>query len=320
MTTTRLGRPKSPTLHFRDAVWRGLGHTPKRLPSKYFYDAVGSHLFDRICELPEYYPTRTELGILRDHAAAMARAIGPDALVLEYGSGSSVKTRLLLDALESPAAYVPVDISGDYLQGVAASLMLDYPELDVLPVAADFTRPFAVPEPARPEARRVAFFPGSTIGNFTPATAVRLLDDMAQTVGPGGAVLIGIDLRKDPRVLQRAYDDWSGVTALFNRNILARANRELAADFDVSKFRHHAVYNSARGRVEMHLVSTAAQVVRVAGRPFRFAEWEGVRTEYSYKYTPAGFAALAKRAGLAVERSWTDPQRYFAVLLLTCGG
>ena len=301
--------------HFLADVLEGLGRSPKTLPCKYFYDARGSALFDRICALPEYYPTRTELGILRRHAGAMAAAIGPRALLVEYGSGSSTKTRLLLDRLAEPAAVVPVDISRDHLLASAAALAAHYPKLRVIPVCADFTAPFALPDV--PDADRVVgYFPGSTIGNFGPAEARKFLADVAEQCGPGGALLIGVDLEKPRAVLEAAYDDARGVTAEFNRNLLRRANRELDADFDLAAFDHRAFWNAAQGRVEMHLVSRRDQVVHVAERAIPFAKGETIHTENSHKYELAGFAALAEAAGFGVERVWTDDGGLFSVQLL----
>jgi dimethylhistidine N-methyltransferase len=294
----------------------GLRQPQKSLPCKYFYDAEGSKLFDQICTLREYYPTRTELAILRAHAGAMARCLGPDTLLIEYGSGSSVKTRLLLDRLVRPVAYVPVDISREHLFESALALRLDYPSLPVLPVCADFAAPFALPRLSRPTARRTVYFPGSTIGNFTNAAARGLLAGVARRVGPGGAFLVGVDLKKDPRVLERAYDDSRGVTAAFNLNLLARMNRELDADFDLSRFRHRAVWVEAASRIEMHLVSQVEQVVHLDDVAIHFARGESICTEHSHKYTLEGFADLARRAGLVVRRVWCDPRQRFSVQYL----
>jgi dimethylhistidine N-methyltransferase len=295
---------------------QGLRRPRKTLPCKYFYDAEGSKLFDQICALPEYYPTRTELGILRDRAGEMARCLGPDALVVEYGSGSSVKTRLLLDRLVRPAAYVPVDISREHLFATALALRADYPKLEIAPVCADFTTPFALPRVHRAARRRAVYFPGSTIGNFTAAGAIGLMAGVARLVGPGGAFLVGVDLRKDPRILERAYDDAAGVTGAFNWNLLVRLNRELDADFDLRRFVHRAVWVDGASRVEMHLVSTADQVVHLDGAEIHFARGESICTEHSHKYTLAGFARLAARAGLAVRRVWTDLEQQFSVQVL----
>ena len=300
---------------FLSDVLEGLTRSAKTLPCKYFYDARGSALFDRICTLPEYYPTRTELAILRRHAGAMAAAIGPRCLLVEYGSGSSTKTRLLLDRLAEPAAYVPVDISREHLLQSAAALAAHYPRLRVIPVCADFTRPFALPD-VPDAARVVGYFPGSTIGNFAPADARKFLADVAEQCGPGGALLIGVDLTKPRSVLEPAYDDARGVTAEFNRNLLRRANRELGADFDLAAFDHRAFWNASLGRVEMHLVSRRDQVVRIAGQAIPFAKGESIHTENSHKYELEGFAALAAAAGFTVERVWTDDAELFSVQLL----
>ena len=310
------GAPDLERERFRTDALRGLSRPDKSLPCKYFYDAEGSKLFDQICTLREYYPTRTELGILRAHAAEMARALGPELLLIEYGSGSSIKTRLLLDRLVRPAAYVPVDISREHLFESALALRLDYPDLAVLPVCADFASRFTLPRLARPAARRAVYFPGSTIGNFSEPAAVALLAGMARLVGPGGVCLVGVDLIKDANVLERAYDDARGVTAAFNLNLLARLNRELDANFDLRRFRHRAVWVEEASRVEMHLVSDAEQTVHVDGVPIHFAAGESICTEHSHKYSLEGFSRLARRAGLRVHRVWTDRQRRFSVQCL----
>ncbi|QJW95529.1 L-histidine N(alpha)-methyltransferase [Frigoriglobus tundricola] len=303
------------TDQFLADILTGLSRPQKRLPSKYFYDAAGSRLFDRITELPEYYPTRTELAIVTAHAAAMADRCGPRCLLIELGAGSLVKVRLLLDRLDRPAGYVPVDVSGEHLRSAAAELGADYPGLGVAPVVADFTRPFELPPV--PAARRVAYFPGSTIGNFDPSEADDLLRRVAGLVGPGGGLLLGLDLRKDPAVLEPAYNDTRGVTAAFNRNLLVRINRELGADFDPTAFRHRAFYNRERDRIEMHLVSAAEQSVQVCGRAFAFRAGESIHTENSYKYDLDDFARRAAECGWRAGASWTDEQRYFAVTYLT---
>jgi dimethylhistidine N-methyltransferase len=314
MSTTPIVLDLAPAAaDFRADVLRGLRRRHKGIPCKYFYDDAGSRLFDRICELPEYYPTRTELAILRRHAPAMAAGLGPDCLVIEYGSGSGVKTRLLLDALDRPAAYLPVDIAREHLARAAAALAAECPTLPVRPVCADFTSPFALPPGLPAAARRVVYFPGSTIGNFGPRAARQLLRGMARLAGRGGAALIGVDLKKDPRVLERAYDDSAGVTAAFNKNVLVRINRELAGDFRPERFDHHALYNPTRGRIEMHLVSRRRQAVRVAGERFTFADGEAIRTEYSYKFTVREFQVVASRAGLLAEQVWTDANGHFSV-------
>jgi dimethylhistidine N-methyltransferase len=305
---------------FRDEVWAGLSHPQKTLPCKYFYDERGSALFEAICEVPEYYPTRTELSIMEAHAPAMASLLGARCLLVEYGSGSSRKTRLLLDRLRDAAGYVPIDISREALSESARALVAAYPALEVLPVCADYTESFELPTPRALPERRGVYFPGSTIGNFTPPQAQRFLARMARVAGPSGALLIGIDLAKDRATLERAYDDAAGVTAAFNQNLLVRINRELDGSFDVTRFRHHAHYNETAGRIEMHLVSSVAQTVRVAGRLFWFAAGETIHTENSYKYDVAHFAALAAGVGLAVREVWTDAHQRFSVQYLTLAG
>lgn len=300
---------------FARALLAGLAQRPRAVAPKFFYDAAGSALFDRICELPEYYPTRTELEILSRHARAMADCIGRDAELVEFGAGSSRKVRLLLDALEGRGVrrYVPVDISVEHLAGAVARLRADYPGLEVLPLAADFTRPLGLPgRGGAPAARRVGFFPGSSIGNFTPAEAEAFLRTTAPLLA-GGGLLIGVDLVKDPAVLHAAYNDAEGVTAAFNLNLLARANRELGADFDLDGFAHYAYYEPRLRRVEMHLHSRRAQRVRVCGRAFDFAEGESLHTENSCKYSVEGFRALARRAGFAPGAVWCDDRRWFSV-------
>jgi dimethylhistidine N-methyltransferase len=298
------------------AIWAGLGKRAKTLPTQLLYDEQGSALFDQICELPEYYLTRTELAIMRESIADIAQAIGPDAAIIEYGSGSAIKIRMLLRALESPAAYIPVDISREHLLNASAELAAEFPDVHVMPVAADFTRPFEVPLSLTHTGRRVAYFPGSTIGNFERAQAVALLRQMARLVGGDGRVLIGADLQKPRSVLEPAYDDASGVTANFSLNILHRINRDFAADFDASRFRHRSYYDEVEGRIVITLVSTVAQIVTVSGRQFALAADEAIRTEYSHKYTLAGFAEMASEAGLRVDRVWTDAKAWFSVQLL----
>jgi L-histidine N-alpha-methyltransferase len=302
---------------FRADVLRGLFTAEKRLPCKYFYDKVGSALFEQITELDEYYPTRTELAIMERHAAEMARLLGPRCLLIEYGSGSSVKTRRLLDQLRDPAGYVPIDVSGEHLSRSATALGEEYPDIEVLPLCADFTRPLGLPTCRKADARRVIYFPGSTLGNFTPEAALALLRQTTGLCGHGGGLLIGIDLRKDPRVIEAAYNDRRGVTAAFNRNILVRINRELGADFDLKQFAHRAFYNTVQGRIEMHLVSRRDQVVRVAGVPFFFVAGESIHTENSYKYSLPALTDLAQAGDLVVERVWTDERQYFSVAYLT---
>jgi dimethylhistidine N-methyltransferase len=302
---------------FRADVLRGLRLSRKEIPCKYLYDERGSALFDEICELEEYYLTRTELAILRQHVADMARAIGPDCEIVELGSGSALKTRLLLEHLLEPRAYVPVDISAEPLVRSASELSRRFPRLRIIPVWEDFTGDFEMPDTGVSPARRVAYFPGSTIGNFPPASARRLLGSIARLVGRDGGLLIGFDLDKDESIVWPAYNDRLGVTSAFNLNLLARINRELDADFDVDAFAHRADYHRSQERVELSLVSLRAQQVNVAGHRFRFAAGEPIHTEDSYKYSVRHFARLAAGAGFAVERQWLDDNRYFCVQLLT---
>lgn len=301
----------------REEILRGLTAPQKRLSPKYFYDKRGSELFDRICSLPEYYPTRTELKLLEDHIDEVATLVGRRAGVIELGAGSNVKVRLLLDHLREPVAYVPVDISPQFLLEQVESLRDDYPGVHMQPVFADFTRPFELPQhPITPE-RNLVFFPGSTIGNLTRRKAFRLLEVMAGTAKPGGALLIGVDVRKDPTILHAAYNDAAGVTAEFNLNLLARLNRELHAEFNLERFEHEAVYDGKQRRIEMRLVSTVRQRVSVAGVPIEFAPREYIITEYSHKYAPEEFLALARRAGFVPERTWVDDDELFSVHYLT---
>jgi dimethylhistidine N-methyltransferase len=293
-----------------------LAEQPPRIPSKYLYDERGSALFDRICDLPEYYPTRSELAIMEQHAAEMARALGPDATVVEYGTGTGRKTRLLLAALDRPCAYVPVDVAAEFLSAASARLAAEFPAVAVVPVWADFTRPFLLPPDVPRGRRRVAYFPGSTIGNFEPDEARALLAEMRDRVGPGGAALVGVDLRKDPRVLEAAYDDAAGVTARFNLNVLAHVNRRFGLAFDPSRFRHRAPWVDRAGRIEMRLVSTVRHEVDVAGRRYRFEPGDYILTEYSHKYRLTEFAALAQTAGWRTRRTWTDAEARFSVHLL----
>lgn len=287
----------------------------KTLPCKYFYDDLGSWLFDQICELPEYYLTRTELAITDAHAAEMAAVCGPRTAFVELGSGSSTKTRLLLRQLRSPAAYVPVDISRVHLLTAAEALAFEFPRLPIFPVCADFTRP--LPPLDLGAERTVLYFPGSTLGNFTEAEAVALLRNLVGHIGDTGGLLIGIDLDKDPTALERAYNDSAGVTAAFNLNLLTRLNRELGADFNLDAFHHRAIYNPHDHRIEMHLQSSGAQTVRLGSRSFAFKDGETIRTEFSHKYSREQFSALAAAAGLRVRQIWTDPADLFSVQYLT---
>jgi len=299
----------------RDAIG-DLSQHPKRLSPKYFYDATGSELFEAITRLPEYYPTRTELKILRDHGSEIAATIPKGAALVEFGAGATTKVRLLLETCAF-GAYVPVDISGDFLSAQASALRKDFPALDVYPVAADFTEPFALPEDVA-GMPKVGFFPGSTIGNFEPHEACRFLrsarDILGQgALGKGAQMIIGADLEKDERLLRDAYNDASGVTARFNLNVLVRINRELGGNFDLSAFTHRAIYNRERHRIEMHLISKKTQTVRMLGTSFSFRPGESIHTENSYKYSIERFTALARGSGWTVRESWTDPSRMFSV-------
>ncbi|MEA2883432.1 MAG: hypothetical protein QOH32_2688 [Bradyrhizobium sp.] len=299
------------TSAFAGDVIEGLSQPAKRLPPKYFYDAKGSELFEQITRLPEYYPTRTELGILRDRGAGICEVLGKDAALVEFGAGSTTKVRLLLERCQF-AAWVPVDISGDFLNAQARALRKDFPALDVYPVTADFTAPFALP-PAIKAMPKVGFFPGSTIGNFEPDEARGFLRTARKILGAGAQMIIGVDLEKDERLLHAAYNDPAGVTARFNLNVLVRINDELGGDFDLSAFTHRAIYNRERHRIEMHLVSRKAQTVRILGRSFAFRAGETIHTESSYKYSLDRFAALAQGSGWKPTASWIDAACMFSV-------
>lgn len=299
---------------FLRQVTQGLRRTPKQLPCKYFYDRRGSQLFDRICELDEYYLTRTELAIMQASAEDMVGALGTPDMLVEYGSGSSVKTRILLAHLPRPLTYVPVDVSRDHLQVTATQLARDIRDITVRPLCADFTRPFRVPGAER-AGRVVVYFPGSTIGNFPPQDARKLLASIASQCGPGGGLLIGIDLKKDRKILEAAYNDSEHITAAFNLNLLRRMNRELGSDFELNQFRHRAVFNADAGRIEMYLISCRDQVVSIGEQEFAFAAGERICTEHSHKYDIDQFASMAAEQGLALRQSWTDAQRYFAILM-----
>ena len=300
---------------FRRAVLAGLSRTPRAIPAKFLYDARGSALFDAICDLPEYYLTRTEIEILLRHAADIASRAGPGSALIEFGSGSSVKSRLLLDSLQDLALYSPIDISRQHLDQTAAALRRDYPSLRVEPVCADYMALDALPQ-INGYTRRLGFFPGSTIGNLEPDEATAFLRRTRHLLRKDGALVLGADLRKDPQRLHDAYNDSAGVTAAFTLNLLRRMNRELQATFDLDAFVHDAFYNEAEGRIEIYFRSLRQQSVTVAGRSFAFAEGERVHTEYSYKFDIAGIDALARSAGMRIAETWTDPSRLFAVTYL----
>ena len=298
---------------FKSEVMANLSRERKSLPCKFFYDQTGSALFDRICELDEYYPTRTEIALLDRHGQEFAELSGPACHVIEFGSGSSVKVRLLLDRLDEPATYTAIDISREHLIDAAIALAEEFPDLDVEAVCADYTQPLRMGRANGGGGRRLGFFPGSTIGNFSPDEARAFLERSAETIGPGGSMLIGVDLKKDEDTLIAAYNDREGVTAAFNGNLLVRINRELDGDFDLASFSHDAVYDREHGRIEMHLVSDRDQTVRVGDRSFEFRAGETIHTENSYKYGVGQFQALCREAGYEPVQAWTDPDRMFSL-------
>ena len=291
----------------------GLQKPEKMISPKYFYDERGSQLFDEITHLPEYYPTETELGIMRSNVEEIAQLIGKQASLIEFGSGSSRKTPVLLEHLHDLAVYVPVDISEDHLLESAEKLRRSFPGLEILPVVADFTRPFQLPEPAIMPLRNIVYFPGSTIGNFTHDDALALLRVMHQEAGANGALLIGVDLQKDPAIIERAYNDSAGVTAEFNLNILRHLNRDYSSNFDLDTFSHDARYNAEKGRIEIRLVNSEDQVVSIGDTDIEILQGEAILTEYSHKYTLEGFARMAAEAGFVVEKVWTDAEELFSV-------
>jgi dimethylhistidine N-methyltransferase len=303
--------------NFREEILAGLSKSPRQLPYKFFYDERGAQLFQQICDLPEYYVTRTEIEILRLHGADIAKALGAQIELIGLGTGAGTKTRILLEELHDPAVYVPIDISKEQLEKSSARFREMFPTLQVLPVCVDYLEPFELPLPRRLSSRSVIYFPGSTIGNFESETASEFLARLADLAGDGGGLLIGVDLQKDRDVLERAYNDAAGVTAQFNKNLLVRANRELGADFDLNRWQHHAIYNSTQGRIEIYLISDNEQTVHVGAREFQFRAGEEILTEYSYKHTIAGFIELARQAGFHFEQVWTDDARWFGVFYFT---
>ena len=296
-----------------EEIHAGLSQPSKSISPKYFYDDAGSKLFDAICDLPEYYPTRTELSIMQTNIDEIATLIGEQASLIEFGSGSSLKTQVLLRHLHDPAVYVPVDISREHLLEAAGKIREEFPTIEVLPVAADFTKPFQLPSPRVMPLRNIVYFPGSTIGNFSTDASLELLKVMHHEAGEDGALLIGVDLQKNKTVLESAYNDSVGVTAQFNLNVLRRLNNEFGGTFDLDGFRHRAIYNQKAGRIEMYLDSVRDQTAEVGGKTFQFAEREAINTEYSHKYTLEGFATLAQAAGFKVEKVWMDVDRLFSV-------
>jgi L-histidine Nalpha-methyltransferase len=299
-----------------DVVRKGLGVKPKRLPSRLFYDERGSQLFEKICEQPEYYLTRAEIALMHEHAGDIAAALGPDVRLVEYGSGSGIKTRLLLEHLATPVAYVPVEISRSALLDSVATLSTAFPQVPMQPVCADFTQPLRLPVAARSPRRTVIYFPGSTIGNFVARDAVAIMRLMRAEMGDNGAVLIGVDLKKDPALIEAAYNDAAGITRDFTLNMLVRLNRETGTDFDIAAFAHRAHYNPMAGRIETTLVSTRRQDVHLGNEVFTFGEDEAMQVEYSCKYSLEDFAELAQRAGLRVQNVWFDAEKQFSVQYL----
>ncbi len=311
-----MSEPPTDSIFLRE-VLHGLSQPNKCLPCKYFYDPLGSRLFEEICELDEYYLTRCEQQILQRHGSAIAESLGAQAALIEYGSGNSLKTRLLLDCLREPAAYLPVDINGEQLRQSSERLARLYPRLEVHPVEADFTGAFDLPVLRRPPARRVVYFSGSTIGNFEPKQAAVLVAGIARLCGRGGGLLLAADLKKDPSLLHAAYNDRRGVTAAFNRNLLVRINRELGADFVPERYDHYAFYNPISGRIEMHLVSRISQTVHIDQSVFALETGESICTEYSYKYSLRDCERLAEAAGMCLRQTWLDEARMFSLLYLS---
>lgn len=315
--STVMPSPSDETSEFAIDALKGLSATRKRVSPKYFYDAAGSQLFDLITEQPEYYPTRCEMRILRDNAADIAKLIPEGAALVEFGSGSNKKARILLKSAPTLAAYVPVDICGEMVEQEAAELRPDFPGLNVHPVTADFTQEFELPEEARKAPSRVGLFPGSTIGNFEPHEAAAFLRNAAKILGPNSKIIIGADLVKPAEVLNAAYNDAAGVTAKFNLNVLVRMNRELGATFNLDTFEHHAFFNRERNRIEMHLASLKRQKVKVAGECFEFRAGETIHTENSYKYSVESLGALARGVGWAPSGVWMDADKYFSIQAFT---
>jgi dimethylhistidine N-methyltransferase len=303
---------------FSTDVIAGLASNPPTLPCKYFYDERGARLFQKICELPEYYITRTEIDILDQSRDEIASELGPNIELIGLGTGAGTKTRILIEALEKPAVYVPVDISEKQLRESTAVFRKTFPDLEILPVCADYLQPVVLPSPRRKPARNIVYFPGSTVGNFEPGDAVQFLRRITNVCRGGGGLLIGVDLKKDRQVLEAAYNDRAGVTAQFNLNLLERVNRELGANFDLDQWRHRAIYNSNAGRIEMHLISEIDQFVHLDEHKLHFRRGNTIITEFSYKYAPDEFTALAGEAGFEFVRMWTDDARLFGVFYFAC--
>jgi dimethylhistidine N-methyltransferase len=299
-------------------VINGLSSDPLELACKYFYDERGAALFQKICEQPEYYITRTEIDVLDRHRAEIASQLGPNVELIGLGTGAGTKTRILIEALDKPAVYVPVDISEKQLRKSTALFQKIFPNLEILPVCADYLQPVAIPSARHKAARNVVYFPGSTIGNFEPDEALEFLRRIANVSCQGGGLLIGVDLQKDQNVIEAAYNDKGGVTAQFNLNLLARINRELGADFDLNRWQHRAIYNSTTGRIEMYLISATDQKVHIGDHEFQFRAGERILTEHSYKYTPEGFVGLAGQVGFDFVKLWTDEAHLFGIFYFSC--
>ncbi len=299
-------------------VIAGLSSDPRTLPCKYFYDERGAALFQKICELPEYYITPTEIDILDRHRAEIASQVGPNIELIGLGTGAGTKTRILIEALDKPAVYVPIDISEKQLRKSSMLFRKIFPSLEILPVCADYLQPVVLPSPRHKAARNVVYFPGSTIGNFEPNEALEFLHRIANVSGRGGGLLIGVDLQKNPSVIEAAYNDKAGVTAQFNLNLLVHINRETGANFDLNRWQHRAIYNSEAGRIEMYLISVPDQTVHIGDREFHFRAGERILTEHSYKHTPESFISLARQAGFDFVKLWTDDARLFGVFYFSC--
>ena len=320
-TELELKRINPELLHFQSEVLRGLEKPAKSLSAKFFYDAKGSELFDEICRQPEYYPTRTELSILKERAREIAEKVGENAVIVEYGSGSGEKIKPILDALKTPSIYIEIDISKKYLATATERLHHEYPRLKILPIQVDFTQELALPllqflKRSGKIGKKFGFFPGSTLGNFDPASASHFLKNVASTLGKGGAFVVGVDTKKDRAILEAAYNDQAGVTAEFNLNLLRRINEELEGNFVLSRFKHEALYNASQGRMEMHLMSLINHWVTIGKHKISFQQGERIHTENSYKYSPEEFRSLAMGAGFDVEAIWTDSREYFGVYYL----
>jgi dimethylhistidine N-methyltransferase len=317
---TALPQVSSPeSAAFLADVIAGLSSNPRTIPCKYFYDGRGAALFQKICELPEYYVTRTEIDILDRSRADIASQLGPNVELIGLGTGAGTKTRILIEGLHNPAVYIPVDISEKQLRKSTALFRKVFPNLEILPVCADYLQSVVLPTPRCKPARNIVYFPGSTIGNFEPQEAIQFLSRIANVCRGGGGLLLGVDLKKDRQVLEAAYNDSANVTAEFNLNLLERIDRELGADFDLDQWRHRAIYNSRPGRIEMHLISETDQFVHLNEHKFHFRRGEKIITEFSYKYTPDEFATLAAKAGFKFVRLWTDDARLFGVFYFASG-